>query len=81
MKATVFLFKPKYLLFMRIFIRVFQLEFFRVLDSLSFLLVWYIVILTTDPVNPSLDPVTRWYGWRYLSLYHYYIYIYIFQAM
>ena len=37
------------------------------LDSLTL----YIVILTEDPVNPSLDPVTRWYGWRYLSLYRY----------
>ena len=43
------------------------------LDSLSFYL--FIIIFTEDPVIPSLDPGTRWYGWRYLFLYQY-IYIY-----
>ena len=45
----------------------------RVFDSLSFY--FYIVILAEDPVNPSLNPGTCWYGWRYLSLYHYSCYI------
>ena len=37
-------------------------------------------IYTEDPLNPSLDPATRLYGWRYLSLHPYccYICIYIY---
>ena len=54
-----------YFAFYKIFIHVFQLEFFRVLNSLSFYL--YIVILTGDPVNPSLDPVTH-LVWLEISL-------------
>ena len=35
-------------------------------------------ICTEDPVNRSLDPATRLYGWRYLSLNHYCCYIHIY---
>ena len=62
------------------------IKFLTVYTSWSFLCASSLLLMLYiygRPVNPSLDPATRLYGWRYLSLHHYccYIYIYIYRTV